>query len=155
MRSRRVLRLLLMAGALWLSPLLASDAQAQLCSVSATAVAFGNYNVYDTGNIDVTSTVTVSCVIGANVRVRLDRGQFAPSFSPRQMNHGGDRLGYNLYFDAGHTQIWGDTSAGTVEWDAGLVLLSGKTHNVFGRLFPLQNVTIGGYTDTVVVTAIF
>jgi spore coat protein U-like protein len=152
MRLRRVLSI---AGALSVSSLLVSEAQAQLCSVSATAIGFGNYNVYDTGDIDMISTVTVTCVVGTSVRVRLDRGQFAPSFSPRQMDHGGDRLNYNLYFDAAHTQIWGDTSAGTVEWDAGLVLLIGKSHSVFGRLFPLQNVTVGGYTDTVVVTAIF
>lgn len=140
---------------MWLSPMMASEARAQLCSVSATPMSFGNYDVYDASNIDTMSTVTVSCVVSLSVQVQLDRGQFAASFSPRKMGQGGERLNYNLYFDAAHTTIWGDGSSGTVVWNAGTVVLSGKTQTVYGRLFPLQDVAVGSYTDTVTVTAIF
>ncbi|MCA1585415.1 MAG: spore coat U domain-containing protein [Acidobacteria bacterium] len=124
------------------------------CSVSATAVAFGNYNVFATGNVDSTATVTVNCTLLGTVSVQLNRGQFATSFSPRQMNRSGERLNYNLFFDSTRTQIWGDGTSGTVVWSAGLVS-GNQSRTVYGRLFPLQNVTVGAYTDTVIVTAVF
>jgi spore coat protein U-like protein len=70
------------------------------------------------------------------------------------MNRSGERLNYDLYFNSTRTQIWGDGTAGTVVWSTGF--LSGtRSHTVYGRIPALQNVTIGAYTDTVIVTAIF
>lgn len=147
------LRILVVAIVIWLSPFFLSEATAQ-CSVSATAISFGNYNVFATGNIDRTATVTVNCTSRRTVSVQLNRGQFATSFSPRQMNRSGERLNYNLYYNSTRTQIWGDGTSGTVVWSAGFVL-GNLSRTLYGRLFPLQNVTVGAYSDIVIVTAVF
>ena len=152
-RRARQLRLGFLV-AIALSAFHVSEASAQ-CSISATAVSFGTYNVFATGNIDSIATVTVRCNNPRTVQVQLGRGQFAPSFSPRQMNLSGERLNYNLYFDSTRTQIWGDGTSGTVIWSAGVTAAADVSRTVYGRLFALQNVTVGAYADTVIVTAIF
>lgn len=149
----RVLRLLTVVAVVSGVPALVANAAAQ-CSLSVTPMAFGTYNVYQATPTDATATVTVGCLISLTMQVRMNRGQHAPSFSPRQMNRSGERLNYNLYFDSIRTQIWGDGTAGTVVWSPGLVLLA-RSHTVYGRIPAQQNVSVGTYADIVTVTAIF
>lgn len=151
--GRRLVRLILLTGVLSAAPGFIASAIAQ-CSLSVTPVSFGNYDVFQTTARDVTATVTVTCIVSLNVQVQMNRGQFATSFSPRQMNRNGERLNYSLYFDSTRTQTWGDGTASTVVWNTG-VFIGTRNQTVYARIPALQNVTIGAYTDTVTVTAIF
>jgi hypothetical protein len=53
-------RLLIML-ALVIGTLYASDAHAQACTISATSVNFGTYNVFNGSDVDSTGTVTYRC----------------------------------------------------------------------------------------------
>lgn len=152
--AREQLRLVLVVIVLSSAPGLVASAWAQ-CTVSVTPMSFGNYNVYQATATESTGTMTVSCGIAVLVQVQMNRGQHASSFFPRQMASGAERLNYNLYFDAAHTQVWGDGSSTTVTWGILIPLLSSRQHAVFGQIPALQNAAVGSYTDIVVVTVIF
>jgi spore coat protein U-like protein len=62
---------------------------------------------------------------------------------------------YNLYTNAGHTQVWGDATGGTVKIsDSQLVLVgtSQYSYTAYGRIPALQDLPPGTYTDTITVT---
>ena len=111
MSTKRLLGML----ALVIGTLYASDAHAQpnACTISATSVNFGTYNVFNGSDVDSTGTVTYQCKGSAhNVTVGLTQGASA-SFNPRQMQKGAEALTYNLFLDASHSTIWGDGTSGT------------------------------------------
>jgi len=147
-RARAVLWWLVAA---WCVP---SPAAAQLCSITATPVTFGSYDVLAPAPLDSMGSVTYQCLIGVNVIITLSRGS-APSFAPRRMTNGAEALGYNLYLNPGRTIVWGDGSGGTSRYSALVALLLPVSVQVYGRVPAGQNVAAGAYGDTVVATIIF
>ena len=141
-----------------------SAAQAgQVCTVSATDMAFGNYDPFAGAPLDSTSTISVTCISVGNPRVRyqiqLNTGQ-SGTYNPRAMTNGVSPLNYNLYRNAGRTRIWGDGSSGTVVRNrryrlAPVGSTRTRTETVRGRVFAGQNVTVGSYLDTITVTVFF
>jgi spore coat protein U-like protein len=143
------------AGLLFCLPLTAKAA----CSVSATAVGFGNYNPLSTLNTDTTGTVTVTCSGLLNVlvgyEILLSRGG-AGTYTPRRMTSGSNTLNYNLYSDITRTTIWGDNTGGSSRV-TGTILVqllvpTSNNHTVYGRIPAQQNVAAGSYVDSITVT---
>lgn len=69
------------------------------------------------------------------------------------MSNGTDFLIYNIYSDAARTFIWGDGTDNSVT-------ISGQTgatgqHPLYGRISARQNVSVGNYSDTIIVTIVF
>src|SRR5690606_1525094 len=92
----------------------AAPAEAAWCTVAASSVNFGNYNVFDAQPTDSTATITLNC--GGNVRnvaIMISRGGGTLFYSYRFMNKFLELLFYNLYLDASRTVIWGDGSGGS------------------------------------------
>lgn len=142
---------------------LSTAAKAQLitCTVSATPVSFGSYNVFNASPLDATGTITVHCtgLVGLPVSytIKLSTG-LSGSYAPRKMANGANRLNYNVYTDATRLTVWGDGSAGTsFVSDSYLLVLFGVTRNytVYGRVPALQNVAVGSYSDNITVTLTF
>src|SRR5208282_5576256 len=100
---------LLAVGALLL---LAGPAAANSCTLSATAVAFGNYNIFTVTNVLANGSVTFRCTQSRAITIQLTKGS-SSSFSPRTMKLSTDVLNYNLYIDAALTTIWGDGTGGS------------------------------------------
>lgn len=127
------------------------------CSISTVSVAFGSYNVFASSALTSTGSVTIRCVgvgTGTNaVSIALSKGNSA-SFQPRQMFRGIEPLSYNLYLDAGGTQIWGDGTGGTKQF-ASISNNQTVVLTIFGRIPPGQDVSIGSYTDTIIATINF
>jgi spore coat protein U-like protein len=114
--------------------------------ISVTSLAFGNYNVYSATPLDSAGTISYSCPPPAVPTVDMSAGG-ANSYSPRKMQRsagGPDLLAYNIFVDAARTTVW----------ISGVSVPSGNTLTVpfYGRIFPLQDVSVGAYTDTLVVT---
>lgn len=138
------------------------------CSVSVTGVAFGTYDPGISSPDDSTGSITVTCVYTgpggadqANYVVTLSPGTSA-SYSPRQMSAGTSRLAYNLFSDAGRSQVWGNATAGTTVIKGSLKVGPGvgnrtqsRTHTVFGRIPALQDADSGNYADSILVTLTF
>jgi spore coat protein U-like protein len=136
--------------------LLAGGAEAA-CSVSATGVNFGAYDVFVATPYDSTGTVTVTCDQAPPVDVTITIGPSGTSggFIPRQMRSSSspDRLNYNLFVNAGRSTVWGDGAAGT-----STVFLKNVKKNrptvttIYGRIPPGQDVSVGSYFDSLTVT---
>lgn len=136
--------------------LLAGEAGAA-CSVSATGVNFGAYDVFVTTPLDSTGTVTVTCdqAPPADIVVAIGPSGTSGGFIPRQMRSASspDRLNYNLFVNAGRSTVWGDGAAGT-----STVFLKNVKKNrpavttIYGRIPAGQDVSVGSYSDSLTVT---
>jgi spore coat protein U-like protein len=138
------------------------------CSVAATGVSFGAYDISLATPNDSTGDVTVTCsyvppggATGVNIQASLSTG-VSGSYSPRQMAFGPARLNYNLYRDAARTSIWGNGLSGTGIATDSFTVGPGVGNGiriaqfpVYGRVPALQPVATGGYSDTIVVTVTF
>ena len=128
------------------------------CTVGALNIVFPGYDFLRVSPTDTVGNIAVSCVGNAGEVVGysllLTRGS-SPSFGVRTMLLGGRALNYNLFANPARTAIWGDGNDGsTIVTDSYALTASGSTRSyaVYGRIFPGQNVPVGTYADTIVVT---
>jgi spore coat protein U-like protein len=82
------------------------------------------------------------------------------TYSNRTLRSGTNILNYNLYYDAGYSEIRGNGSGGSYTGSATLNLTAGNptqtaTGTIYGKIPAGQNVAPGTYTDTLVVTITF
>ncbi|MEO8520458.1 MAG: spore coat U domain-containing protein [Acidobacteriota bacterium] len=132
-------------------------AAAAQCTVSATGVNFGSYNVFNAAATDSTGPVGYRCVLPVSVQITLSPGS-SGSFAPRKMVKGAERLNYNFYLDGGRSVIWGDGAAGTSVYSSTVSIFQLSTTinvTVYGRVPPQQDVSAGSFADTVTVTINF
>jgi spore coat protein U-like protein len=122
--------------------------------VTATNLNFGNYNASSGTPTTSTMAVTVRCQNAADTLpafvASLSKGT-APTYNPRQMALGANRLNYNIFNQNTYVTIWGDGTGGTLTRSYG----GGGNTAVgtgFGRITTGQYVTPGIYTDTITVT---
>lgn len=118
------------------------------CAISATALAFGNYDPTAASPDDATSTIDVKCTNGTPYSIGLNAGT-APgaSVTSRKMTNGANALGYALYQDSGHTTNWGNAFG--PDMVSGTAGASTTTLTVYGRIPQGQNVPVGTFADTV------
>lgn len=134
-----------------------SDLPAQLtidtsCTVAASPLDFGV--VTDMAGHAATSNLSVTCTSNGAYTVALDGGQVTGDISDRrmQLGPGPETIMYQLYRDAGHTQIWGNTPSTVVN---GTGTGNPQSIPIFG-LVPAQEPTAPGtYQDVVTVTVTF
>lgn len=141
---------LVMMLAVVIGTLYASDAHAQSCTISATSVNFGTYNVFNGSDVDSTGTVTYRCNGAAhNITVGLTQGA-SGTFNPREMQKGAEGLSYNLFLDASRTSVWGDGTSGTSMYSIGNPPNNTNVNlTVYGRVQAGQDVSAGSFSDTV------
>ncbi len=120
------------------------------CSVSASDLAFGNYDPLAGSPTSATSTVTVQCTLLSAYTVGLSAGTGSgATVAVRKMTMGADTLNYSLYKDVTHLALWGDTGGDTVS-GTGTGLAVPIT--VYSQIPAGQSVNTGAYADTVTVT---
>jgi spore coat protein U-like protein len=131
--------------------LYASDASAQAsCTISATSVSFGNYNVFNGTADDSTGTITFRCNASSfNISIALTKGA-SSTYNPRTMLKAAEALNYNLYRNSARTTIWGDGTGGTSTYtNFNPPNNSNVNLTVYGRIPAGQDVSAGSYSDTV------
>ena len=122
------------------------------CVVSATNLAFGNYDPTSATPTDASSTITVTCTPGTSFTVGLNAGTTAgTTVTSRKMASGSNRLDYALYSDVARTTNWGNTP-GTDTPAAATASTSPLALTVYGRIAAQQAAAVGNYTDTVTIT---
>lgn len=121
------------------------------CSIiSAPNINFGNVGVM-TANLDVTSTLTVSCTPGTIYSFALDGGSVAGStVNNRLMAQGANTLQYQLYSDSARTQVWGQTPGTDTQGGTGTG--SNSVYTIYARMPPQNTPPVGVYTSTVTAT---
>lgn len=120
-----------------------------ICSISTTALNFGEVNL--TGATNATATLTVQCTNGGSWSVGMDEGlNFVAA--ARFLKSGTHKLAYDLFTDPARGVRW--TGAG-----AGLVLGTGtgatQTVTVYGQVTTGQILIATNdvpYTDSIIVT---
>ena len=159
------------AGHARLALLLPSLLAAQLanaavsCTVSATGPAFGIYDPLSGSPNDANGIVTATCTLlsGGATTVNLVSSYSTGAsgiYSPRTLVSGTSVLDYNLYFDAGYTEIRGNGTGGSLTGSASITLTpaqpTGQAQGtIYGRIFAGQDVAAGSYLDTIVVTVTY
>ncbi|WP_174627542.1 Csu type fimbrial protein [Candidatus Methylobacter favarea] len=124
-----------------------------LCSVDSTGLAFGSFNPLTDSTVDSTATLTLTCDESVSYTIALSPGG-SGTYNPRRMASGSNTLDYNLYADAGYSQIWGDGAGGSVTVAGGPAPLGAREHTVYGRI-PLasqRGARVGSYSDSIIVT---
>lgn len=135
---------------------LTAEAQAA-CTISATGLAFGNYNPNTSSPTDSASTLTVTCGLLASLvtfTVSMSPGN-SGTYATRQMSGGIGPLSYQIYTDTTRLQVWGDGTGGTsAPTFVDLIPLLGGSSSFpfYGRIFANQRVSPASYGDTVVIT---
>ena len=126
------------------------------CQITATDLDFGTYDKHESKATDAQSNIEVDCTKGANWNLGLDKGLHGEDVEHRAMANDTDGvlLDYGIFQDPAHTLNWGDT--------VGVDTVSGTGTGVvqeigaYGDIPKRQNqVTAGGYSDTITATITF
>jgi spore coat protein U-like protein len=130
------------------------------CTISTTAVAFGEYDPVVTNAaaaLNATGKVSVTCTNGAPATITLGQGPDPGAGSTdtlpvRRMKSGANYLNYQLFQEVTHDNVWGnDASSDVANTGNG----ANQDINVYGVVAAGQNVPTGSYSDTVVATIAF
>lgn len=122
------------------------------CLIEITGVDFGNYDVFETGNLDGAGNIDISCQPRATVMITFSTGN-SNNYANRQLNYLNHQLNYNLYANAGMNKILGDGTNNTVVLDGNNV--KNKSFTIYGRILARQNVRVGSYSDHIMVNLYF
>lgn len=115
--------------------------------ISVTPLSFGSYDVYGAAPLDSAGTISYSCPPPAVPSVTIDLGlSFGNGRRRMALGLGSEFLEYEVYVDAARTAVWPSTTAIAVPQG------NNSTIPFYGRVFPQQDVSVGTYTDTLVVT---
>ena len=148
MAQRALIGIVVVVGVLHASD---ASAQAPSCTISATSVNFGNYNVFNGTALDSTGTITYRCnATAANITISLTQGAEHHVQSAADVTRAPRSSSYNLYQNAARTNIWGDGTSGTAVYSrANPPNNSNVNVTVYGRVPAGQDVSAGTFSDTV------
>ncbi len=152
-----------LAAALALS---ANGAGAELlCVAQGGDIDFGVYSVMDQAPRIVSTNITVICrSVGRRsqsvVRMAMGPSSHTNVVNIRRMRShlGRSTLDYNIYVDPALTVVWGEspginTAVQTLDLPVGST--TELTFPLYARIYPLQDVEPGNYTDVIRVTVSF
>lgn len=132
------------------------------CTISTTAIDYGNYNpIGANASTDVTGsgTITYTCTSGTAATITLSQGVNSGSGSSdaspvrRLRDSGSNYLGYQLYQNTERTTVWGNTGGtGLGVTGNGSATPGGQTATVYGKINAGQNAAAAEYSDTVTAT---
>ena len=150
-RARMGMMCLAVLGCIW-----TSAAVAQSCSVSSTILNFPGIISQPNVQLDTTATISMACTgtSGTTVRacISIGVGSGGTSLSPRQLANGTNKLNFNIFSDAGRSQIWGERNFTPSPHTVDFVLGSGTTKiaiPMYGRIFSGQSgKPLGTYSST-------
>ena len=128
---------------------------AATCTVTATPIAYGNYDPFAAAPRNRTGRITAVCNGNGTLTVALSTGQ-SGAYNPRSMISGTttDNLDYNLYTTAARVIIFGDGTAGTQTVSKNF---NNKTVRirVYGQIPAMENIAPGSYIDNITATITF
>jgi spore coat protein U domain-containing protein, fimbrial subunit CupE1/2/3/6 len=116
-------------------------------SISVTNMVFGNYDVFNATPTDSAGTINYSCPPPTVPTVTIDLGlAFGNGTRRMTITTGGEWLAYEIYVDAARTQVWSSTLPVTLPTGNGNII------PYYARAFAQQDVSVGTYNDTLVIT---
>jgi spore coat protein U-like protein len=146
------------AGVMAFRPVTAQSITGQIfepigCTISATLIAFGRYDVNAPAPLVALGSVSYNCQessggieVSKRIIIRISAGS-SGRYDYRYMFRGNDLLKYNLYLDSNFRKIWGDGTRGTDDFSERVRLTGIQTIPVYGRVWERQDVGAGSYGD--------
>ena len=133
------------------------DMAQAVCQINLSTLIFGNYDPLETSPVDSVGNLTYFCSQPVPiVTITIDRNGGENMLNRRMTNHGGqdaDALLYNIYLDAARTAIWGDGTQGSQIWVAQNPPVRTRINvPIYGRIPAGQNIGVGSYGDTLMIT---
>ncbi|MFN3389639.1 MAG: spore coat U domain-containing protein [Allosphingosinicella sp.] len=124
------------------------------CSVSTSAVAFGDVDVTSGQAVPGTGSVSVTCTNGTAWTAAADAGAGSGAdLATRKLANGANLLNYSLFTDSARTQLWGDGIEGATALFSDTGTGTAQTKTVYGLVAGGQTgAPAGEYADTVQVT---
>ena len=131
---------------------------ASTCTISQTsALTFTGYDRASGSDNDSTGSMTIACTnggspasvsfgVGNNTGTSCDTASGGSNANNRCLSDGTDFLAYNIYTTSGRTTKFGLTGTSTT------TVTSTGAFTIYGRIFKLQAVETGSYSDTLVAT---
>lgn len=128
------------------------------CTINSNGVNFGTYDVFSLADNETVGDIGVSCTgltesSTASYDIQISAGE--GSFTSRLMTSGSSHLNYNLYINSSYSIVWGDNSGSTAvisdSYSLGLDTVTNH-YPVYGLIPARQNVDVGNYNDTLIVT---
>jgi spore coat protein U-like protein len=122
-------------------------------NTTPSAIAFGTYSVFNASDTATTTNFSFRCTPNQYARLLLSTGSSGVFLPNRTMLNGAVVAKYNVFLDAGGSQIWGDTTGG-VTYDVYNSTPSNKDFidNMYGIMPNSQDLPAGTYTDTLFAT---
>jgi spore coat protein U-like protein len=121
-----------------------------VCEVTAADLEFGVYVAQSDAPLAGTTLLRATCTPDTTYYIGLDQGQSpGATVNQRKMVSGAEVLNYQLYSDASHSVIWGNTTGTDTVTGVGTGLAQDIT--VFGSIPASQVIPAGDYTDTITV----
>jgi len=130
------------------------------CNVNVTGLNFGSYDVFSAIPKDSTATINVTCNAPSQnpnapipVTISLSPGN-SGSFAQRQMQRlgGPEGLAYNLFTTPSFSRVWGDGSGDSQVQTNFVTRTTPWNATIYGRIPAGQNVSVGSYSDVIIVT---
>ena len=127
------------------------------CTITSTALAFGQYVPSRNGASDFTATIKVTCTASGEASAPVEgsisligRG----ASGRRELVDGANRISYQLFLDPARTILWGDGSGESrtqsVSGVAGGAAPFRATLTVYGRILARQaGISVGSYADQI------
>ncbi|MDO8684807.1 MAG: spore coat U domain-containing protein [Armatimonadota bacterium] len=124
------------------------------CTISTSALGFGNYDpisVNDSGgsDLDGTGIVTITCTKGSGLDITLGLGNNAVG-SQRKLigTASGDLLNYEIYQNAGRTTVW--STGADKQTITAAPSKAARAFTAYGRIVKGQDISADSYSDIVV-----
>ena len=149
----------LLLAAILMAP--GASAAISTCSGSNVVLPFGAYDVLSPTHTQTQGDFVVTCTRNGGPQHTVLTVSIGPSatsgtVATRQMRHpAGDRLAYNIFREAARVSVWGQTpGVDTVSRTISVPNNASATaaFTLFGRITAQQDVRIGTYTDSLVIT---
>jgi spore coat protein U-like protein len=131
------------------------------CTITSTAISFGNYDPLSATALASTGTLGFSCNFGVslggiNFTISLAPGG-SGTYATRTLKSGSNTLNYNLYTTVLDTTVWGDGTSGTATVTASYPFTNAPPVNVtvYALIPAQQNAISGSYSDSITATVTF
>ena len=115
------------------------------CSISPVSLNFGSYNYLTPTALDATATVVITCTPKTKATITIGPSTNSGNTGGRYMLKAGDNIPfyYNIYSDKRRSTVWDQT---------GILVNSNRPVTIYGRIPNGQNVPVGLYTDSMIMT---
>ena len=124
--------------------------------VTPATLNFGATQGVLAANVDQETNLLITCTTSTPFNIGLDAGaneSTTDDVTTRRLKSGSNFIGYQLYRNPAHSQVWGNT-IGTNTFAASGTGVEVQ-YPVYGRVPPQTTPPIGTYTDLVAVTVTF